>query len=126
MCYHCAMKKIIALVALSLATVFVLTACAPAAEPIVVAQGTVIVDVRTPAEFAGGHLEGAVNIDLQSADFTAAISELPTDGTYIIYCKSGNRAGQAMTQMTSLGFTDMVNAGSVADASSATGIAVVQ
>jgi rhodanese-related sulfurtransferase len=120
------MKKIIALVALSLATVFVLTACAPAAEPIVVAQGTVIVDVRTPAEFAEGHLEGAVNIDLQSADFTAAISELPTDGTYIIYCKSGNRAGQAMTQMTSLGFTDMVNAGSVADASSATGIAVVQ
>ena len=120
------MKKILALVALSLATVFVLTACAPAAAPIVVAQGTVIIDVRTPAEFAGGHLEGAVNIDVQSGDFASAISQLPTDDTYIIYCKSGNRSGQAMTQMTSLGFTDMVNAGSVAAASSATGIAIVQ
>jgi len=120
------MKKIFALVALVLAATFALTACAPAAAPLEVAQGTVIIDVRTPAEFAGGHLDGAVNIDVQSAGFTSAISELPTDGTYIIYCKSGNRAGQAMTQMSGLGFTDMVNAGSVADASSATGIAIVQ
>ena len=120
------MKKIFALVALTLATVFVLTACAPAAAPIEVAQGTVIIDVRTPAEFAGGHLEGAVNIDVQSADFTSAISQLPADGTYVIYCKSGNRAGQAITQMTRLGFTDMVNAGSVTSASSATGLAIVK
>lgn len=120
------MKKILALVALAFATIFLVTACAPAADPIVVSQGTVIIDVRTPAEFAGGHLDGAVNIDVQSPDFAAVITELPTDGNYVIYCKSGNRAGQAMTQMTALGFTDMVNAGSVAEASSATGIAVVQ
>lgn len=120
------MKKIFALVALVLAATFALTACASAAAPIEVAQGTVIIDVRTPAEFAGGHLDGAVNIDVQSADFTPAISQLPADGTYVIYCKSGNRAGQAITQMTKLGFTDMVNAGSVASASSATGLAIVK
>jgi phage shock protein E len=120
------MKKTFALFALAFATLFLVVACAPAANPIVVSQGTVIIDVRTPAEYAGGHLDGAINVDVQSPDFTATISQLATDGTYVIYCKSGNRAGQAITQMTSLGFTDMVNAGSVAEASSATGIAVVQ
>ncbi|GAB2828037.1 rhodanese-like domain-containing protein [Alpinimonas psychrophila] len=125
-CYSERMKKIFAFAALALATVFVLTACAPAAAPIVVSQGTVIIDVRTPAEFAGGHLEGAVNIDVESTTFAATVSKLPTAGTYVVYCKSGNRAGQAITQMKSLGFTDMVNAGSVAAASSATGLAIVQ
>lgn len=120
------MKKTFALVALALATVFVLTACAPAAAPIAVPQGTVIVDVRTPAEFASGHLDGAVNIDIQAADFDTAIMQFPLDGNYIIYCKSGNRAGQAVSAMTAMGFTSMVNAGSVADASSATGISIVQ
>ena len=126
MCYSERMKKIFAFAALALATVFVLTACAPAAEPIVVSQGTVVIDVRTPAEFAGGHLEGAVNIDVESTTFAATVSKLPTAGTYVVYCKSGNRAGQAITQMKSLGFTDMVNAGSVTTASSATGLAIVQ
>ncbi len=120
------MKKIFALVALALVATFALAACAPAAAPIALQQGTVIIDVRTPAEFAAGHLEGALNIDVQGADFSSAIAELPVDGSYVIYCKSGNRAGQAMTQMSSLGFTDMVNAGSLADASSATGVSIVQ
>lgn len=126
MCYSERIKKIFAFAALALATVFVLTACAPAAEPIVVSQGTVVIDVRTPAEFAGGHLKGAVNIDVESTTFAATVSKLPTAGTYVVYCKSGNRAGQAITQMKSLGFTDMVNAGSVTTASSATGLAIVQ
>ena len=126
MCYSERIKKIFAFAALALATVFVLTACAPAAEPIVVSQGTVVIDVRTPAEFADGHLKGAVNIDVESTTFAATVSKLPTAGTYVVYCKSGNRAGQAITQMKSLGFTDMVNAGSVTTASSATGLAIVQ
>ena len=120
------MKKIFAILALSLATVFVLTACAPAAAPIPVAVGTVIIDVRTPAEFAAGHLDGAVNVDVQSGDFATAIMAFPVDGDYILYCKSGNRAGQALTQMHNMGFTTIVNAGSLAAASSATGIAIVQ
>jgi len=119
------MKKILALLALAFATVFVLTACAPAVAPIDVAQGTVIIDVRTPAEFAAGHLDGAVNVDVQSADFATAIMQFPVAGDYILYCKSGNRAGQALDQMTAMGFTTVVNAGSLADASSATGIAIV-
>jgi phage shock protein E len=120
------MKKILALVALALVTTFALAACAPAAVPLAVTAETVIIDVRTPTEFAAGHLEGATNIDVQAPDFATRIGQLSPDGTYIVYCKSGNRAGQAITQMTALGFTDMVNAGSVGDASSATGIAIVR
>lgn len=84
-----------------------------------------IIDVRTPAEYAEGHLDGAMNIDVQAADFADRIAELPTDAEYIVYCRTGSRAGAAVAQMTALGFTDVTNAGSLADASAGTGIAVV-
>jgi phage shock protein E len=86
--------------------------------------GTVI-DVRTPDEYAEGHLDGAVNIDVQAADFAERIAELPTDAEYTVYCRTGSRAGAAVAQMTTLGFTDVTNAGSLADASASTGLAVV-
>jgi rhodanese-related sulfurtransferase len=85
----------------------------------------VIIDVRTPAEFATGHLEGAVNSDVQSPDFGTLISQLPTDGEYFVYCRSGNRSAQAISQMEASGFNDLTNGGSVAEASSMTGIPVV-
>ncbi|WP_130179273.1 rhodanese-like domain-containing protein [Cryobacterium sp. SO1] len=84
-----------------------------------------IIDVRTPAEYAEGHLDGAMNIDVQAADFTDRIAALPTDAEYIVYCRTGSRAEAALAQMTALGFTDVTNAGSLADASASTGIAVV-
>lgn len=65
----------------------------------VVAQpGVTVVDVRTPEEFASGHLEGALNYDVQGADFAEQIKGLDPAGTYAVYCRSGNRS-QAATQM---------------------------
>lgn len=84
-----------------------------------------LIDVRTPAEYAEGHLDGAVNIDVQGSDFADRIAQLPTDGSYIVYCRTGSRAGAAVDQMTELGFTDVTNAGSLADASTSTGIDIV-
>ncbi len=84
-----------------------------------------IIDVRTPAEFTGGHLDGAVNIDIQSPDFASQIDALDRNGSYVVYCRSGNRSGMAMTQMLDMGFTDVSNAGSVEEASNSLGIAVV-
>lgn len=84
-----------------------------------------IIDVRTPAEFAGGHLDGAVNIDIQSPDFTAEIEKLDRDGSYVVYCRSGNRSGIAMAQMLDMGFSDVSNAGSVEEASNSLGIAII-
>lgn len=101
-----------------------LTACA-ASEPLEVSSQTVIIDVRTPAEYADGHLDGAVNIDLNSGMFDENISALPTDGDYILYCRSGNRSAQAASIMGSAGFTNVVDAGSVGSASQATGIPIV-
>lgn len=97
-----------------------------AASGIAVTDNTVLLDVRTPEEFAGGHLEGALNIDVQSPDFAARVGELDPDANYLVYCRSGNRSGQAINQMRSLGFGDLANIGSVAEASSATGVPVVR
>lgn len=65
--------------------------------------GVQILDVRTPAEFASGHLPGAVNIDVNGSGFDKAISALPADGEYAVYCRSGNRSATALARMKDLG-----------------------
>ncbi len=74
-------------------------------------DGADVIDVRTPEEFATGHLQGAANIDVQAADFHERVGELDPDATYVLYCRSGSRAGAAAQMMTDMGFTDVVNAG---------------
>jgi len=69
------------------------------------APGTIVVDVRTPAEYAGGHLTQAQNIDIESSDFATRIAALDKNATYAVYCRSGNRSGTALEQMTAAGFT---------------------
>jgi rhodanese-related sulfurtransferase len=121
--------KPLAIATLTIVAAVGLTACAPAtpsAPTVALETVTTVIDVRTPAEFAEGHLDGAINIDLQSPEFAGAIAQLDPAGSYILYCKSGNRAGQAVTAMESLGFTTLVNLGDVASASVATGLPVVQ
>ncbi len=66
--------------------------------------GTVLLDVRTPAEFAQGHLEGATNIDIESAGFIAQIDQIDKTKAYAVYCHSGNRSGAALQQMAQMGF----------------------
>lgn len=73
----------------------------------------VLIDVRTPEEFAQGHIEGAVNIDVESGAFAAAIADLPTDGRYVVYCRSGNRSAVAVDQMEAAGFTDVYDMGGI-------------
>jgi rhodanese-related sulfurtransferase len=69
----------------------------------------VVIDVRTPAEFESGHLADAVNIDIESGTFDTDVAELEKDGTYVVYCRSGNRSGVATEKMAELGFTDVYN-----------------
>ena len=66
--------------------------------------GTVIIDVRTPEEFAQGHVEGALNIPVEYPDFAAQISALDPNSTYAVYCRSGNRSAVATQQMQGLGY----------------------
>ncbi|MDO9590965.1 MAG: rhodanese-like domain-containing protein, partial [Microcella sp.] len=88
------MRRILLSITLALGLALGASACTTPAEPVALEPGTIVIDVRTPAEFASGHLEGAINIDVQSADFDSRISELDADGTYFVYCRSGNRSGQ--------------------------------
>lgn len=91
-----------------------------------VEAGSVIIDVRTAEEFSEGHLDGATNLDLNSGQFQEAISGLDPDVNYVLYCRSGNRSGQAAALLKSAGFENVVDLGSLQDASSETGISIVQ
>jgi phage shock protein E len=68
------------------------------------APGTVVLDVRTPAEFASSHLARAVNVDVEAADFSARLGALNKSATYAVYCHSGNRSAAALGLMASAGF----------------------
>ncbi|NLB48188.1 MAG: rhodanese-like domain-containing protein [Microbacteriaceae bacterium] len=106
-----------------------LSACvsAAAAEPsVTVGPEAILLDVRTAAEFAEGHLEGATQLDFNGGDVAAAIPTLDPNAEYYVYCRSGNRSGQAIALMQQAGFTNLTNLGSVEQASSATGISIVR
>lgn len=64
----------------------------------------VVLDLRTPEEYAAGHIEDSVLIDFYSPDFQAQLDALDKDTPYLIYCRSGNRSGQTVTMMEDLGF----------------------
>ncbi|NCD17043.1 MAG: rhodanese-like domain-containing protein [Actinobacteria bacterium] len=66
-----------------------------------------ILDVRTPQEFAEGHIAGTVNVDVSSPDFAQQVSELDPEGTYAVYCRSGNRSRTAMAAMQDAGLSDV-------------------
>lgn len=85
-----------------------------------------VIDVRTTEEWNSGHLAGAELIGIADADFVEQISKLDKSADYFIYCRSGNRAGQAIDIMVDQGFTgELVNGGSVANASKILGLDVV-
>ena len=68
-----------------------------------VQQGALIIDVRTPAEFNGGHIKGAVNMPLQSLQ--ANMSKIPKNKTIITCCASGMRSGSAKSLLKAAGYT---------------------
>ena len=68
---------------------------------------SILLDVRTPAEFAAGHIEGAVNLDVESATFPQMLATLDPGKSYAVYCRSGNRSKTAMATMGQSGFTRM-------------------
>lgn len=134
-----------ALTALSAAAVlFGLTACAGgpsaagsagsagtapegnAGSTVEVSEDTILLDVRTPEEFAAGHLDGAQLIDFNGGEIPGALPVLNPKVEYLVYCRSGNRSGQAIELMAAAGFTNLTNLGSLEQAASATGIAIVQ
>lgn len=68
-----------------------------------------IVDVRTPSEYRSGLIDGAINIDYNSSNFKDALKDLSKSNKYLIYCRSGNRSGSALTIMKDMGFLEVYN-----------------
>ena len=109
------MKKVMALIASAL----LLAGCSSSTGTIdlgvtefsakVAEAGVITLDVRTPGEFAEGHVEGARLIDFQSGNFENEIAALDKNATYAVYCRSGNRSGQAVKTMQDAGFTNVFN-----------------
>lgn len=73
-------------------------------------ENTVIIDVRTPAEWKAGYIEGTdMFIDYNSHDFSERIAALDPSKTYVLYCRTDNRSGSACKVMTKAGFTKVYN-----------------
>ena len=72
-------------------------------------ESVILVDVRTPLEFASGHIQGATNIDWESGHFESDIKALDMTKKYAVYCRSGNRSNQAVSLMSADGFRTVYN-----------------
>ena len=78
-------------------------------------SGYVILDVRTPEEFAEKHIPGAINVANETIG-TDEIPELPDkDQLILVYCRSGNRSKQASEKLAALGYTNIVEFGGIND-----------
>lgn len=89
------------------------------------ASDVIILDVRTPEEFAEGHLDGAQNIDFNAGAVPAALENLDPDAEYIVYCRSGNRSGQVTALMEQAGFSNVTDLGPLQNAADQTGVPIV-
>lgn len=109
------MKKVIALIG----SILLLAGCSSSSSAVdlgvnefsakVAEAGVIILDVRTPGEYMGGFIQGAQNIDFQSGNFENEIASLDKNATYAVYCRSGNRSGQAVKVMHDAGFHNVYN-----------------
>ena len=119
------MKKILPVLLAAL----LLAGCAAPAEEITYRQinmdevitmmeeesGYIILDVRSPEEFADKHIPGAINVPNETIG-TEEIPELPDkDQLILVYCRSGNRSKQASEKLVTLGYTNIVEFGGIND-----------
>jgi rhodanese-related sulfurtransferase len=109
------MKKLIVIIS----SIFLLVGCSSSVVTVdlsvtefskkVAEAGVITLDVRTPGEFMSGFIKGAKNIDFQSGNFETEIAALDKNVTYAVYCRSGNRSGQAVKVMHDAGFHNVYN-----------------
>ncbi len=102
------------------AIVFFVAACNPSAIPHKLdaksfaeqvantSDGRLILDVRTPSEFADGHIKGAQNIDWNGTDFEAQTASLNKNNPVYVYCLSGGRSGEAAAFLREKGFANVL------------------
>lgn len=75
----------------------------------VISDGAFLVDVRTPGEFAEGHVKGSVNIPLDT--IPSQLSKFKNKKHVVVFCRSGNRSGQAKAFLEANGISNVINGG---------------
>ena len=86
-------------------------------------MSVIVVDVRTQDEWNRGHLEGALHIEWQ--DILQLSSDINKDEKIYLYCRSGNRSGKATKILEDAGYINVINAGSIQEASKLLGINII-
>ncbi len=76
-----------------------------AAELLASGEKVTVLDVRTPEEFADGHLKDAVNVNFNGGDFEAQLAKLDPSKPYLVHCAAGGRSGKSMALFKKLKFT---------------------
>ena len=71
------------------------------------AKDPVLIDVRTPGEYAQGHLANAISMDIYSNDFKSRASKLDKSKPVFVYCKAGSRSDSAADVLSDLGFKEI-------------------
>lgn len=79
------------------------------AEKRIAESRVVVLDIRTPQEYAAGHLAGARNLDFNGADFAQKLAQLDRNQTYLVHCASGRRSTQSLETFQKLGFTSVLH-----------------
>lgn len=82
----------------------------------------IIIDVRTPAEFAADHIAGAINIDHEVIARDIAQTGVGKDDRVILYCRSGRRSGLAMNTLKAMGYSRAENVGGIEQARKTLGV----
>ena len=97
-------------VAVLLVTAWTLSACSASADITQIPKGALIVDVRTPSEYAADRYPDAVNIPLDTVE--ARLAEFgDKNSPIVVYCRSGRRSGIAKEMLIKAGFTQVFNGG---------------
>ncbi|MES2707488.1 MAG: rhodanese-like domain-containing protein [Verrucomicrobiota bacterium] len=73
------------------------------------AKAITVIDVRTPEEFAAGHLKGAKNVDFNEDDFEKKLSTLDRNKTYLVHCAAGGRSTRSLKLLDKLGFKSVIH-----------------
>lgn len=76
-----------------------------AAQALIADQKATVLDIRTPEEFAEGHIPNAKNVDFFSKSFRETLAKLDKDAPIVMHCQSGGRSGQALPIFKEMGFT---------------------
>ncbi len=81
--------------------------------PALIRNGALVIDTRTAEEFAGGHIDGAINIPYDIIEHIIEQYEIEKSSSIIVYCHIGARSAVAKASLEAAGYTQVVNGGSL-------------